>query len=37
MNYPFWFQDFNRVSNFVKDNPIVGKIFEYPSAFLVWG
>jgi len=33
MNYPFWFQDFNRVSNLLKDNPIVGKIFEYPSAF----
>jgi len=33
MNYPFWFQDFNRVSNFMEKNPIVGKIFEYPAAF----
>jgi len=33
MEYPFWYQDFNRASNYAKINPIVSKIFEYPSAF----
>lgn len=32
MNYPFWINDFNRVSNF-SDYPILKKIFENPSSF----
>jgi len=32
MNYPFWINDFNRVSNF-RDYPILKKIFENPSSF----
>lgn len=33
MNYPFWVNDFDRVKNFQKDYPGIGKIFEYPVAF----
>lgn len=33
MNYPFWINDFNRVSNFMDEYPIVSKIFEHPSSF----
>jgi endoglucanase len=33
MEYPFWVNDFNRVSNYVEQYPLCSKIFEYPSSF----
>jgi len=33
MNYPFWINDFDRVSNYKDTYPLSSEIFEHPSAF----
>tara|TARA_B110000285_G_scaffold193887_1_gene223187 strand:- start:1441 stop:2289 length:849 start_codon:yes stop_codon:yes gene_type:complete len=33
MNYPFWVQDFNRISNYQDNYPLALDIFKHPQSF----
>jgi endoglucanase len=33
MEYPFWINDFNRITNYQDKYPLASKIFEYPQSF----
>ena len=33
MEYPFWINDFNRISNYQNDYPLALNIFKYPQSF----
>ena len=33
MEYPFWVNDFNRISNYQEKYPLALEIFEHPQAF----
>jgi endoglucanase len=33
MEYPFWINDFDRVSNYRDEYPLASKIFEHPQSF----
>ena len=33
MNYPFWVNDFNRISNYQDKYPLALEIFKHPQSF----
>ena len=33
MEYPFWVNDFNRISNYQEKYPLALEIFKHPQAF----